>query len=160
MIQPLAHYARLLEAGKLLDSLKVPVLVWIAPPPSKEKADLTRTRDLAGIVNPPAKPVGDAVAIELVSAQGKALTLGRSSTCHILVDDESVSRRHLELAPSGQGWNATDLGSMNGTWVGAVKLAPATPTPIADGARLQVGNVETFFMLPESFRVYLQQKRK
>jgi hypothetical protein len=57
----------------------------------------------------------DAVPVALPAA-GPAL-VGRSHRCDVVIDDATVSRRHLELRPSGPGeWLALDVGSLNGTW--------------------------------------------
>jgi FHA domain-containing protein/uncharacterized protein DUF1707 len=46
------------------------------------------------------------------------LTLGRSRYCDVVVDHDTVSRRHAELWRDGDRCYVTDLGSSNGTWVG------------------------------------------
>jgi hypothetical protein len=60
-------------------------------------------------------PAGAAVAVGL-PADGP-LILGRSHRCDVVLDDPTVSRRHLELRPAVDGqWLAVDVGSLNGTW--------------------------------------------
>ena len=41
--------------------------------------------------------------------------MGRAVDCDLVVNDGSVSRRHLMLEPSPDGWTAIDI-SANGTW--------------------------------------------
>jgi hypothetical protein len=48
--------------------------------------------------------------------------LGRSSECEIVVDDPSVSRRHLAIRVAGSAIKITDLGSANGLWVGGERV--------------------------------------
>ncbi|MEO8801124.1 MAG: sigma 54-interacting transcriptional regulator [Polyangiaceae bacterium] len=43
-------------------------------------------------------------------------TIGSSKSCDIVIDDENVSRRHLELELAPEGVRVTDLGSTNGTF--------------------------------------------
>jgi hypothetical protein len=51
---------------------------------------------------------------ELVGAQ---LLIGRSSSCQIVLGDDTVSRRHAELRFDEGRWLLRDLGSSNGTYV-------------------------------------------
>jgi hypothetical protein len=58
----------------------------------------------------------DATAVTL-PADGPVL-VGRSHRCDVVLEDPTVSRRHLELRPAGDGrWLALDVGSLNGTWL-------------------------------------------
>jgi pSer/pThr/pTyr-binding forkhead associated (FHA) protein len=58
------------------------------------------------------------------------VVVGRSPRCDVVLDEPTVSRRHLELRPAGDGrWLALDVGSLNGTWmlerrVGRVMVRP------------------------------------
>lgn len=47
----------------------------------------------------------------------RALRIGRSAECDLVVTDPSVSRLHAELRPGPRGWYLADLGSTNGTRV-------------------------------------------
>jgi two-component system cell cycle response regulator len=65
------------------------------------------------------------------------LSIGRGGDCDIVIDDPSVSRRHVRLVPLANGHEALDLGSTNGTHVNDEK----TPRQIlSDGDYLRVGN--------------------
>jgi hypothetical protein len=63
------------------------------------------------------------VEVELPAA-GR-LVLGRSRSCGVVLDHPSVSRRHLELQPAGEHWEAVDLESLNGTWLDGRRVARA-----------------------------------
>ncbi|GIV95757.1 MAG: hypothetical protein KatS3mg057_0414 [Herpetosiphonaceae bacterium] len=56
-----------------------------------------------------------------------------------------VSRQHARLTRDGDRWLLIDLESTNYTKVNGTKLQPHTPTPIADGARLQFGRLAVTF---------------
>ena len=63
----------------------------------------------------PRIPAPDAIAVALPD-EGPVL-VGRSERCDVVLADPTVSRRHLELRPAGDGrWIAVDVGSLNGTW--------------------------------------------
>jgi hypothetical protein len=46
-----------------------------------------------------------------------SVRVGRSSACELVLADDSVSRRHAEIALRGGVCVIRDLGSSNGTWV-------------------------------------------
>jgi hypothetical protein len=50
-------------------------------------------------------------------ALDRCLRIGRSSQCDVVLEDDSVSRRHAEIAVRGGVCVVRDLGSCNGTWL-------------------------------------------
>jgi transcriptional regulator with PAS, ATPase and Fis domain len=75
---------------------------------------------------------------------GEGLTLGRSRDAapapdELWLDDALVSGRHARVARVANGFTVQDLGSKNGTFLESERLG-ADPLPLADGARLFVGN--------------------
>ncbi|QIX25772.1 FHA domain-containing protein [Nocardioides sp. JQ2195] len=52
---------------------------------------------------------------------GRLLTIGRSRTCDVVIDDPLVSRQHATLVP-GPAPVLNDLGSFNGTFVNGTRL--------------------------------------
>ncbi|MEX0868575.1 MAG: DUF3662 and FHA domain-containing protein [Nitriliruptoraceae bacterium] len=46
---------------------------------------------------------------------GSRITVGRSSSCDVPLDDTTVSREHAAIVAGGDGWWVADLGSTNGT---------------------------------------------
>ena len=88
----------------------------------------------------------------LVTVAGRRLpipprgaTLGRSRDCDIVLDDSSISRRHAEIRPAGDGWTVADLGSTNGVRLNGRTLRDATP--LQDGDRVELGSTEIVFEL-------------
>lgn len=67
-------------------------------------------------------------------------TVGRSSACDVVLrESEQVSRQHCALLLRGGRWYVQDLGSSNGTWVGARRVDAAPlgrllPLRVADVA--------------------------
>jgi hypothetical protein len=77
----------------------------------------------------------------LVAPRGA--TIGRSRDCDIVLEDSSISRRHAELRPGGEGWTIEDLGSTNG-----VRLNGNTvhgPQEVRTGDRIEIGSTEMLF---------------
>jgi S-DNA-T family DNA segregation ATPase FtsK/SpoIIIE len=80
-----------------------------------------------------------------VSLLPGSYVLGRDPTCDVVLDDPSLSRRHLQIEVGSEGVAISDLDSRNGsavegrTLVGNVRLRPD------DGAHIEIGrSVVTF----------------
>ncbi len=65
------------------------------------------------------------------------LLIGRGSDAAIKLDDDYVSTRHARVAANGDEWFVEDLGSTNGTYVGAVRITQ--PTTIGLGNQVRIG---------------------
>ncbi|HEX6291438.1 MAG TPA: zinc ribbon domain-containing protein [Herpetosiphonaceae bacterium] len=88
---------------------------------------------------------------------GKEIVIGRDdpiSGIHPDVDltphggeAGGVSRRHALLREQNGQWLLTDLDSTNYTRVDGNRIAPDTPTPLHDGARVQFGRLEVDFRI-------------
>ena len=67
-------------------------------------------------------------------------TIGRDPECEIVIDHDSISRRHatLSVAPMG-GVLLTDLGSTNGTWLNGKRVAGEMA--VSAGDELRFGSV-------------------
>ena len=62
-------------------------------------------------------------------ADGARLTIGRMVDCEIVLDDQSVSRRHCTVEMNAGQMTATDLDSVNGTFVNGRPIASSTVRP-------------------------------
>ncbi len=65
------------------------------------------------------------------------LLIGRGSDCDIVVDLESVSRRHAQIERQGHQVMLKDLGSTNGTYVNQNQVQES---PLTDGDQVKIGN--------------------
>ena len=65
------------------------------------------------------------------------LVIGRASDCDVVVDEPSLSRRHLAI--SFDPLRVEDLDSRNGTWLLGRKLAARTRVEMPDGAVIEAG---------------------
>ncbi|HKY35775.1 MAG TPA: sigma 54-interacting transcriptional regulator [Polyangiaceae bacterium] len=75
---------------------------------------------------------------QFVLASGSCV-IGAGRGADVVIDDETVSRRHAELALTAEGVQVTDLGSRNGTFYLGQKLGQLT---VRLGSRIQLGKVE------------------
>jgi hypothetical protein len=57
-----------------------------------------------------------------------------------------VSKQHVRIQGVGNGYQITDLGSTNGTWVNDVRLAANKPVILPNAARVRMGRMELYFI--------------
>ena len=77
--------------------------------------------------------------------------IGRDPGASVLIDENSVSRRHARIVVSDEGATLEDLGSKNGTLLQNTKVESAVP--LSDGDKLKVGSIALtirIFPVPES----------
>lgn len=67
----------------------------------------------------------------------EVLLIGRGPDAAIRLDDDYVSTRHARIAQNGSEWFVEDLGSTNGTYIGANRVTQ--PTTIGPGLQVRVG---------------------
>ena len=74
----------------------------------------------------------------------RPLSIGRSSSCDIVINGHEVSRRHALINPQsgGEVW-LVDLGSTNGTYRNDRRVTQ--PAQLADGDRLTLGGITLVF---------------
>lgn len=81
---------------------------------------------------------GGQLEVRLPAAEGESLLLGRSRGCDVVVDDETVSRRHALVTARDGAWRLLDLSSTNGTFLGRAQIGSAVVVP---GDVLALGDV-------------------
>jgi len=72
-----------------------------------------------------------------VSLKAAGILLGRNPECTLVLDDDFASGRHARIFRRDDGWFVEDLGSTNGTFLGANRLTE--PTPVEVGSTLRIG---------------------
>jgi len=70
-------------------------------------------------------------------------TIGRADDSDVRLNDEKVSARHARISFQDARWTICDLGSTNGTFLGAAPLAG--PASLAPGAVIHLGNTSLVF---------------
>jgi adenylate cyclase len=71
------------------------------------------------------------------------LTIGRSRTCDIVLDDDEASRNHAEIRFVGGRYRLSDLGSVNGTWLNGRRVA--IPRDLESGDEIRIGRAKLVF---------------
>jgi hypothetical protein len=68
---------------------------------------------------------------------GRPFLIGRLPSCHLVLDQPAISRRHAVIYQGDRGWYIADAGSSNGTHV---NLMPAVePVRLIDGDEIRLG---------------------
>ena len=121
-----------------------PVVPVPLPPPTGE------TMVYAPVPTPEPEPEPEAPAeVATLTWSGETLeltrqvsTIGRSSSCAIVVHDANVSRTHAEIRRIGEGYSLVDLGSTNGTEVNGLTVSE---TALMNGDVISVGQTQLTF---------------
>jgi pSer/pThr/pTyr-binding forkhead associated (FHA) protein len=79
---------------------------------------------------------------EFVLARAE-MSIGRQSTCDVVIPDATVSRLHAWVRLVGDRYFVEDAGSTHGTWVNGVRLSEARP--LAEPDIIQVGTASFSF---------------
>jgi hypothetical protein len=101
----------------------------------------------------------DYLAVCLLPPLGEArqIVVGRTAGCDLVVDEPSVSKRHAVVrwdAARG-GCSVRDLGSTNGTFVGAKELGREEERPLEDGDVVSFGDAQFMYFLTHSLHEIL-----
>jgi DNA-binding NtrC family response regulator len=101
----------------------------------------TRKEDLSKLLS--LRLVGAQVSVlsgpdagRLLQVGATGILIGTGSACDLCLTDSLASRRHVELRPEVEGLRVTDLGSLNGTAIGGVRVRDVVLT---EDAQLRVG---------------------
>ena len=70
-------------------------------------------------------------------------TAGRHPDSDIFLDDVTVSRRHAEFARTGDTFEVSDVGSLNGTYV---NREPVDVASLAGGDEVQIGKFRLVYL--------------
>ena len=71
--------------------------------------------------------------------EGARITLGTDAGCDVVLADPKVSRRHLEIATGDDGYDVTDLGSTNGSFIHDLRFERVT---VSRRASIRLGDDE------------------
>jgi hypothetical protein len=125
---------------------------WHAPRRDPGTVILNTARKLGPVA-------GEALAMVLdLPPQGPGeVVLGRAETCDLVVNDATLSSRHLALTHRGPQVELRDVGSRNGTYVDGVRLTAGHPVALREGARIEAADVRFTFHTPDGMRERLRR---
>lgn len=76
-----------------------------------------------------------------LTLEGPRIVLGRGAGSDVRIPDASVSHRHATIRAERSDYVLVDEGSVNGTWVGGVRLSPGAPRLLRNGDLMRIGRV-------------------
>ncbi len=88
------------------------------------------------------------LAGETLLSHTKVMTIGRQPGAYLLIDNDSVSRRHAEITYANRQYVLRDVGSANGTFVNDVRLEPTNVHILKPYDQLRFGKVKFVFTVP------------
>ena len=74
-----------------------------------------------------------------IALAAEPITIGRLPSCDLVIADPAVSKQHCEVQWDGQQVRVQDLGSLNGTYLGEVRLKSHRLYPWYPEADLRIG---------------------
>lgn len=75
----------------------------------------------------------------------ETITIGRTSDNTLEVVDASVSSHHAKIAPGGEGYILTDLGSTNGTRLNGSQCTAEAEYSLSAGDKITFGKIQAVF---------------
>lgn len=72
------------------------------------------------------------------------VTAGRHPESDIFLDDVTVSRRHAEFSKTSEGFEVSDTGSLNGTYVNREAVESSA---LVNGDEVQIGKFRLVFLI-------------
>lgn len=78
------------------------------------------------------------------------ITVGRSTSSHIILDDHFASRHHAEIHRHDNAYQVHDLQSKNGVLVDGVRLSPGATVWMQDGCEIQFASTRFRFYDPSA----------
>jgi len=88
----------------------------------------------------------------------RPLSVGRDDSADVVIEDETLSRRHFLIVKQGTHYVLQDLNSQNGTWVDG-RRAHARATPLHHHDCIAAGRTIFMFSVPEVLKSELQTLR-
>jgi NADPH-dependent 2,4-dienoyl-CoA reductase/sulfur reductase-like enzyme/pSer/pThr/pTyr-binding forkhead associated (FHA) protein len=83
---------------------------------------------------------------ETLLSQTKIVTIGRQAGAYLLIDNDSVSRRHAEISFANKQYMLRDLGSSNGTFVNETRLEADNVYILKPNDQVRFGKVKFTFL--------------
>jgi hypothetical protein len=159
-VQKIQEYSELVRASlkEFVERHPNPFLVHTSG--TLKAGDRGKTRGLTvdrimieGKTPMPAKVGDNFFAGELRSRDNdNVVTVGFSSTCDVVIDDQSLSKQHAWFERTTNGnWRVWDNDSLAGTQVNDKPLKPGEPKILTTGDKITFGYVDATFLTADAF---------
>lgn len=102
----------------------------------KKPAKTARKKATAGQAPTKLLITGGPLQGTLIPLGSQPITVGRSPSSTLVLEDPYASSRHAELRNVGGQWAIADLGSTNGTFVDDERIVDVRALPIGTAARI------------------------
>jgi serine/threonine protein kinase len=87
---------------------------------------------------------GGEINDSIVPLTTQGLSIGRSSTCTLRLNERSISRQHATIIHTRRGFYLRDEGSTLGTFVNNQRIPPGAPVILKQGDMIQIGYYQLF----------------
>lgn len=100
----------------------------------------------------------DGITAQCWEIGARPLSVGRDDSADVVIEDETLSRRHFLIVKQGTNYVLQDLDSQNGTWVDG-RRARARATLLHHHDCIAAGRTIFMFSVPEVVKSQLQTVR-
>ncbi len=111
-------------------------------PPVASQAEVSSGLPTTKVHDAPKLSCANAVPSRLPLGISKAIVIGRSVECDMVIDHPHVSKNHCRVQLTENGVEVIDLRSTNGTFLGDRRLPPHVAVPWRDLPTIRVGPFE------------------
>src|SRR5580704_15756339 len=156
-MQYLTAYVQRFLAGEVTpETFEYPVLLWETGERSSDgDIESIPTQSGAGIPTGPRPGNPLVLPLKLEATQSKVggLSIGRSESNDVVVDNDSVSRFHalIHFDSRRNVWHITDAGSRNGTKVDGEALGSEETVTLHERAEILLGKAQLRFFTAHAF---------
>lgn len=77
--------------------------------------------------------------------EGEENLIGREEDCDVVINHDTLSRRHARITRRGTEWYLEDLGSSNHTFLNGSRMEPMTPVLLSNNCEIHFGDVAVSF---------------
>lgn len=156
---PLNTLEDIVQAAKrgvaMAERFVTPVLLVVAP--QEEWGEITQARP---------QVERDSVSVKMfptfvIEVRGEGpISFGRGPMNRVILPFAAMSKAHGVIQQARDGWEVSDAGSKNGTFVDGKRIHQGGTIPLRDGASLRFGDVTAKFWLPQTFLTDLERRTR
>ena len=126
----------------------IPTAAFLVPILPEKTADMLRTQETQSYaLSLDQDNTGALISPEWAHtqiSQTQAVTIGREPDSTLVINHNSISRRHAEIIYRNGDYLLRDLGSKNGTFINEAPLAPGHVHVLQPRDRIRIGKLMTY----------------